>query len=57
MIPQIIDRRAVALFVFGSDQAKNQQHERQRIDDASAQTPPVVVIGGHTLEDVGHLLP
>ena len=57
VVPEIIDGRAVALRVFGRDQTKDQQQEHHRVDDPVAQTPFPIVIGGHVVEEVGHLLP
>ena len=57
VIPEIIDGRAVALRVFGRDQAEDQQHEHHGVDNPLALTPLPIVIGGHIVEDVGDLLP
>ena len=57
VVPEIIDSRAVALRVFGTDQTKDQQHEHEGVDDPFAQPPLAIVIGGHILKDVSDLLP
>ena len=57
VIPEIIDRRAVALGVFRRDQAKDQQHKHHGVDDTLTLTPLRIIIGGHAADYMDHLLP
>ncbi len=56
-VPQLINRGAVALRILGRHQAKDQKHQDQRINHPFAHTPLRIVLRGHLMEQMDHLVP